>query len=102
METPEINSEQHYFDLNKEDYDLADEKQIPKKGDQIILQSMALPMNGFDLDAPDMGCLYYYYRGIFVEQNESYCIWNSLSGNSSSPHHMSTVRVVKKEKVWEI
>jgi len=103
MKAPEINNQQEFFDLNEEDWKRADPEVLPKKGDQIILESMAMPMGGLlDLDDEMMGFKAHYYRGTFIEANEAYCSWENLAGTKCSPHHMSGVRVVPKDRVWEI
>lgn len=104
MKVPEINSEQEYFDLNKEDWNLSDPNQEPKDGDQIIIETMAIPMGGIiDPNDEHLGFKALYYRGTFVEKHEdNYCDWNTLAGEPTSPVKIDMIRVVPNEKVWEV
>lgn len=105
MEAPELENEQEYYNINKTDWDLADPNQVPKKGDQVIVECMAFPMGGkIDIDDETFGFKALYYRAKFVSVDEEsgYCELTTLVDTPFSTMKINMLRVVPEERVWEI
>jgi hypothetical protein len=102
MKAPDIESDQEYFDLNKADWDLADPNQVPKEGDQVVVECFSLPM--FEPLTEENMFRAHYYRAKFVsiDEESQYCELKTLADSHFSIMKVDCLRVVPKEKVWEV
>lgn len=102
MKAPEIENQQEYFDINKTDWDLADPNQVPKEGDQVVVECFSLPM--FEPLTEENMFRAHYYRAKFVnhDKESDYCELSTLVDSPFSTMKIEQIRVVPKEKVWEI
>jgi hypothetical protein len=101
MEAPEFENEQQYFDHNKQVWDLADVSVKPKEGDQVIVECMSIAM---DKPLSEDPFIAHYYRAKFVsiDEESQYCELKTLADSHFSIMKVDCLRVVPKEKVWEV
>lgn len=100
MTPPVLDSDQEYFDLNKEAWEKADSKQVPTPGDQVVIELMSLSdpiIVQFESAFKTL-----YYRAKFVEQFEDskYCKMETVDGDNFSPCAITQIRVVPKDLIW--